>query len=60
MTMNMDRKLKDYEKQNFNLEREIDKQKSKITDIKKRHDSKDTKMRLEINKKENNGDYNTI
>ena len=30
MTMNMDRKLKDYEKQNFNLEREIDKQKSKI------------------------------
>jgi len=60
MTMNMDRKLKDYEKQNFNLEREIDKQKSKITDIKKRHDSKDTKMRLEINKKEHNGDYNTI
>lgn len=60
MTMNMDKKMKDIERKNDTLEREVDKYKSKVTDIRKRHDSKETKLRLELNKKEHGGDYNTI
>ena len=60
MTMNMDRKMKDLERKNDSLEKEISRYQVKVDDIRKKHDNKETKLRLELNKKEHNVDHNQI